>query len=121
LLGTLGWFALDRYRMRQRAARIGLGDLAPDAQARLVRQLAFYDGLVQLLARHRIVRPAHLTPQEFSRSLSYLPPAAYEVVARLTEVFYRIRFGGASIDDGRQRRLLAAVDRLDGLMPADRV
>ena len=117
LLATVGWFALDRYRMRRRAARIGLGDLSPDAQARLVRQLAFYDGLVQLLARHRIVRPPHLTPQEFSRSLSYLPPAAYELVTRLTEVFYRIRFGGATVDDGRQRRLVSVVGRLEGLMP----
>ena len=117
LLGTVGWFALDRYRMRRRAARIGLADLPADAQARLVRQLAFYDGLVQLLGRHRITRPPHLTPLEFSQSLSFLPPAAYQLIGRLTEVFYRIRFGGADVDDGRQRRLMNMVDRLDGLMP----
>ena len=117
LLGTVGYFALDRLKMRRRAARIGLNDLPADAQARLVRQLAFYDGLVQLLARHRITRPPHLTPLEFSRSLSFLPPQAYEVVGRLTEVFYRIRFGGADVDDGRQRRLVGVVGRLEGLMP----
>ena len=117
LLGTVGWFAVDRYRMRLRAARIGLDDLPADAQARLVRQLAFYDGLVQLLARHRITRPPHLTPLEFSQTLSFLPPNAYELIGRLTGVFYRIRYGGAELDDGRQRRLAGVVDRLEGMMP----
>ena len=118
MLGTVGWFAVDRYRMRRRAARIGLGDLPADAQARLVRQLAFYDGLVQLLARHKINRPPHLTPLEFSQTLSFLPPNAYELIGRLTGVFYRIRFGGAEVDDGRQRRLGTMVGRLEGMMPA---
>ena len=117
MLGTAGWLAFNRYRLRRRAARIGLTDLPPDAQARLVRQLAFYDGLVQLLARHRINRPPHLTPMEFSRSLSFLPANAYDTIARLTGIFYRIRFGGADLDDGRQRRLSVAVERLEGMMP----
>ncbi len=118
LLGAVGWFGVERVRLRRRATRIGVDDLPAGAQARLVRQLAFYDGLVQLLARHRIARPPHLTPLEFSRSLSFLPPNAYDTVGRLTGVFYRIRFGGADLDDGRQRRLLAAVDRLESMMPA---
>jgi hypothetical protein len=109
--------AFNHYRLRRRAARIGLTDLPPDAQARLVRQLAFYDGLVRLLARHKIARPPHLTPLEFSRSLSFLPANAYDTIARMTAIFYRIRFGGADLDDGRQRRLLALVERLEGMMP----
>jgi transglutaminase-like putative cysteine protease len=117
LLGVVGWFAIERIRIRRRAGRIGLGDLPADTQARLVRQLAFYDGLVQLLARHRIARPPHLTPMEFGQSLSFLPANAYETIRRLTAVFYRIRFGGAEVDDGRQRRLLAVVGRLEGMMP----
>ena len=118
ILGALAWFAYERYRLRRRAERIGLSDLSPEAQARLVRQLAFYDRLVQLLARHRITRPPHLTPQEFAGTLSFLPANAYDTVRRLTGVFYRIRFGGADLDDGRQRRLLGMVERLEGMMPA---
>ena len=118
LVGMVVWFAVERWRVRRRAARIGLDDLPADDQARLVRQLAFYDGLLQLLARHRITRPPHLTPLEFSRSLSFLPPAAYELVGRLTGVFYRVRYGGAAVDDGRQRRLAGVVGRLEGMMPA---
>ena len=117
LLGGAAWYSFRRYRLRRRAARIGLADLPPDAQARLVRQLAFYDGLVRLLARHRIARPPHLTPLEFSRSLAFLPANAYDTIGRLTNIFYRIRFGGADLDDGRQRRLLDMVARLEGMMP----
>ncbi len=117
LIGGATWYSVRRYRLRRRAARIGLIDLPADAQARLVRQLAFYDGLVRLLDRHKIARPPHLTPLEFSRSLSFLPANAYDTIARLTLVFYRIRFGGADLDDGRQRRLLGMVERLEGMMP----
>jgi transglutaminase-like putative cysteine protease len=117
LVGAAGWYAVRRVQLRRRAARIGLDDLPADAQARLVRQLAFYDDLVRLLARHRIARPPHLTPLEFSRSLAFLPANAYDTIARLTAIFYRIRFGGADLDDGRQRRLLTMVQRLDAMMP----
>ena len=117
LLGAVGWYAADRVRLRRRARRIGVDDLPPDAQARLLRQLAFYDGLVQLLARHRIARPPHLTPLEFSRSLAFLPANAYDTIRRLTAVFYRIRYGGADLDDGRQRRLVNMVERLEAMMP----
>ncbi len=120
LVGIGGWVVVDRYRLRRRARRIGLDDLPPDDQARLLRQLAFYDGLVQLLARHQIARPPHLTPMEFSRTLSFLPANAYDTIGRLTDVFYRIRYGGADLDDGRQRRLVGVVDRLEGMMPVER-
>ena len=98
--------------MRRRAARIGLEALPPGEQLRLARQLGFYDDLLQLLARHQITRPRHLTPLEFARSLAFLPATAYETVHRLTRMFYRVRFGKAELDAGQRRRLATTIGRL---------
>ena len=116
LVGAVGWFGWERWRVRRRARRIGLAALAPDEQAKLVRQLGFYDDLLQLLDRHAIRRPPHLTPREFSRSLTFLPAGPFETVRRLTEVYYRIRFGHAELDDGQARRLSTVVVRLEAEM-----
>ena len=62
-------------------ARIGLGGAAAGGQFGLARQLGFYDDLLKLLDRHDVHRPAHLTPMEFSRSLTFLPAEAYETSA----------------------------------------
>jgi hypothetical protein len=112
LVGCVGYFLWEKWRLRRRAVRIGLEALPPDEQLRLARQLGFYDDLVQLLARHQIVRPRHLTPMEFSQSLTFLPAAAYETIHRLTEMFYRVRFGKAELDGGQRRRLHTTIGRL---------
>jgi hypothetical protein len=88
---------------------------------RLVRQLGFYDDLVRLLARHHIVRPRHLTPLEFSQSLLFLPSQAYETVRRLTEIFYRVRYGESELSGGVQKRLNTVISQLEtslGVPPA---
>jgi hypothetical protein len=112
LVGFVGYFLWEKWLLRRRAVRIGLEALPPDEQLRLARQLGFYDDLVQLLARHHIVRPRHLTPLEFSRSLTFLPSAPYETIHRLTEMFYRVRFGKAELDGGQRRRLHETIGRL---------
>ena len=113
LVGFVFWFLLEKWTLRRRAARIGLEALSPAEQLRLARQLAFYDDLLQLLAGHNVHRPRHLTPMEFSRSLTFLPATAYETVRRLTGIFYRVRYGGAELDAGRQRRLIEVIGRLE--------
>ena len=113
LVAFVGWYLLEKWTLRRRAARIGLEALPPAEQLRLARQLGFYDDLLQLLAAHRIHRPKHLTPMEFSRSLTFLPAAAYETVRRLTGVFYRVRYGGAELDAGRRLRLVNVIGRLE--------
>ena len=119
LVGFVGMFVWEKWRLRRRAARIGLEALPPDEQLRLARQLGFYDDLLQLLARHQITRPRHLTPLEFSRSLTFLPASAYETIHRLTELFYRVRFGQAELDGGQRKRLATTLGRLAGeLSPA---
>jgi hypothetical protein len=116
MAGCVGWFLWERWRLRKRASRIGIETLPASAQARLVRQLGFYDELLRLLERHDIVRPRHLTPLEFSNSLSFLPAEAYDTISRLTQVFYRIRYGLAELDGGQQRRLSNVIGQLAGIM-----
>jgi hypothetical protein len=117
ILGSVAWFILERVRLRRRAARIGIVDLPPSAQAKLMRQLGFYDDLVRLLQKHRIHRPPHLTQLEFCDSLSFLPSDAYDTIHRITRLFYRIRYGMAELDDGQRRRLVNVINRLSQQMP----
>jgi hypothetical protein len=116
LLVAVGWFLYDRWRLRRRAARIGLNALPATDQLRLARQLGFYDDLVRLLERHRIERPSHLTPLEFSDSLAYLPTEVYDGVRRLTLLFYRVRYGHAQLRPAQQRRLISVITRLSASM-----
>lgn len=116
LVGAVGWFAYERWMLRRRAQRIGLNALPTSDQLRLVRQLGFYDELMRLLERHHIVRPRHLTPLEFSDSLSFLPSEIHDAIGRLTHIFYRIRFGHVELNPLRQRRLASVVSRIANSM-----
>jgi hypothetical protein len=105
MVGAVGWFMYERWKLRRRVRRIGLDALPHDAQLRMARQLGFYDDLLNLLARHRIVCPPHLTPLEFSDSITFLPNELYDEVKRLTEMFYRVRFGRVALTGAQQRHL----------------
>jgi hypothetical protein len=122
LVGCVGWFLFEKWTLRRRAARIGLEALPPAEQLRLARQLGFYDDLIKILARHEISRPRHLTPLEFSRSLTFLPAGAFDAVQRLTGLYYRVRYGEAELDGGQRRRLARVIGRveaeLESLRPA---
>jgi hypothetical protein len=121
LVGFVGWFLLEKWTLRRRAARIGLEALPAAEQLRLARQLGFYDDLLLLLARRGVERPRHLTALEFSRSLTFMPATAYETVRRLTQVYNRVRFGHGELDPGQRKRLVTVIGRLerelDSLMP----
>jgi len=116
ILGAVGWFFAERWKLRRRAARIGIVDLPAAAQVKLMRQLGFYDDLVQLLNRHGIQRLPHHTSLEFCDSLAFLPSQAYDTIYRLTRLFYRIRYGRAELDAGQQRRLGTVIERLSRQM-----
>jgi protein-glutamine gamma-glutamyltransferase len=111
-LGAVGYFAWERYRLRRRAARIGIGSLPIDQQMRLARQLGFYDELLRLLSRYQISRPRHQTPLEFSRSLLFLPADVYDTILRLTQLFYRVRYGSAELTAERRRHLEVVLGKL---------
>jgi hypothetical protein len=116
LLVAFGSFFWEKWRLRRRAARIGITALPVAEQERLARQLAFYDDLVRLLGRCRIVRPSHLTPLEFCDTLLFLPSESYDTIRRLTLLFYRVRFGHSELSTQRQKRFNVVIGRLsDGL------
>lgn len=117
LLVAFGGFFWEKWRLRRRAARIGITALPVAEQERLARQLAFYDDLVRLLGRCRIVRPNHLTPLEFCETLLFLPSEAYDTIRRLTLLFYRVRFGHSELSVQRQRRLAVVIGRLSEGLP----
>ena len=102
----------EKWRLRKRAERIGIDSLPPEEQVRLARQLGFYDELMTLLARHEVHRLPCQTQLEFSQSLLFLPAEAYNIVARLTELFYRVRYGHAELTPRRQRHLIAMVEQV---------
>jgi transglutaminase-like putative cysteine protease len=110
------WYFIERWRLTRRARRIGLDDLPASDQLRLVRQLAFYDQLLKLLERHRIVRPHHLTPLEFSSSIDFLPNEVFDAIHRLTAIFYRVRYGRHELTPAQQRHLSAVITRLNMVM-----
>jgi transglutaminase-like putative cysteine protease len=112
LVGAIGGFLWERYKLRKRAARIGLADLPTHEKLRLARQLAFYDELLRLLEKHNIRRPPNLTPMEFSSSVDFLPSSVYDAVRRLTSIFYRIRYGRQRITFEQQRRLHRTIDQI---------
>ncbi len=117
ILGFVGWFIYERFRMRRRAAKIGLDALPMTEQLRLAKQLGFYEEMMEVLRSRRIARPRHLTPREFTQTLTYLPTDAFDTVDRLTRIFYRIRYGGVSIQPAQQRRLANVVSRLADSLP----
>ena len=116
LIASIGWFVWERWRMWRRAERIGLDALPPDERLRLVRQLGFYDDLVRLLERRGMTRPRHLTPMEFSDSLSFLPSEAYHSIRRMTEVFYRIRYGRHELSAGQREKLNRALANVESVL-----
>jgi transglutaminase-like putative cysteine protease len=112
LLVAFAGFFLEKWRLRRRAARIGIDALPMAEQQRLARQLAFYDHLILMLGRHQLVRPNCLTPLEFVESLLFLPSDVYDTINRLTKLFYRVRFGGAELSIGQRRRLETVLGQL---------
>jgi transglutaminase-like putative cysteine protease len=112
MLVAVGWFLIERWRLRRRARRIGIESLPTSQQKRLARQLAFYDELLRLLERRGIRRKPHQTPLEFSTSISYLPAEAFDAIRRLTRIFYRVRYGQAELSPARRRWLENVIERL---------
>jgi transglutaminase-like putative cysteine protease len=115
-LASVIGYVIEHAKMRRRARRIGLDALPAPQRDKLVRQLVFYDHLLRVLDQQEISRPEHLTPLEFCRSLSFLPNAVYDDIYRLTQVFYKVRYGGVELNLHRQQHLLTAVSHIETAM-----
>jgi transglutaminase-like putative cysteine protease len=116
LIGSIGWFVYERWRLWRRAERIGLDALPADQRLRLVRQLGFYDDLLRLLERRGHVRPRNLTPREFSDSLSFLPAEVFDAISQLTEIFYRVRYGRHELSTGQRSKLDQTIRRVENVL-----
>jgi protein-glutamine gamma-glutamyltransferase len=116
MVGMVGYYAYEQYRLRRRASRIGLGDLPNAQRQRLARQLGFYDNLLRLMERRGLTPRPHWTPLEFSDELAFLPPQAYHDIRRLTRLFYRVRYGRLELNARRRRRLDNAIVRIDQIL-----
>ena len=53
---------------------------------------------------------------EFGESLSYLPAEAYTAVHRLTDVFYRIRYGRHELSTAQRERLMRTLGQLESVL-----
>ncbi|HMB96423.1 MAG TPA: DUF4129 domain-containing protein, partial [Tepidisphaeraceae bacterium] len=111
-------FLLEQWRLRRRARRIGLDALPTEQQLYLAKQLGFYDELLLLLERNRIIRPPHLTPLEFSDSLTFLPTDAFDSIQRLTDAFYIVRYGHADLSATERRQLLDILANVESSLGA---
>jgi protein-glutamine gamma-glutamyltransferase len=109
---AIAYFLIEHWRLRNRAKRIGLETLPNPDKLRLLRQLGFYDDLIRILERHRMIRPKHQTPLEFSRSLSFLPTDVYHDIQSLTEIFYRIRYAGIGRPEHSHQNIASVVARV---------
>jgi len=94
--------SISRWVLRQRAHRIGINSLPRLSSFGWRATVGIYDEMLRLLLRHRIVRQPYATPLEFSRSLAFLPSEAYDMIQRLTVLFYKVRYGGTELPAGRQ-------------------
>jgi len=116
IVTLVAWFIYSRTRLRRRVRRMGLDQLPPGRREQLARQLAFYDDLLHLLERHHITSPPNLTMEEFSNSLTFLPSETYESVRRLTQLFYRIRFGETELSAPQRRRLANVIAQIQRVL-----
>lgn len=109
-------FLLEKRKLYRRAQRIGLSALPAEQQLQLAKQLAFYDDLLQLLARQQLYRRPDMTHREFSRSLSFLPTETYNSICELTDAYYRVRYGRRAFDTAQRRKLSSAINRISGTL-----
>jgi len=83
--------------------------------ARRARQLgrvhiAFYHELQRVLKKRGFVRTPATTPREFAHEVADEIQGVREALAELTEVFYRVRFGGDRLEADQERRLRSVID-----------
>jgi hypothetical protein len=73
--------------------------------------IIFYRRMLEILLKIHIYKPPAMTPREFAfQVVAY--DQALAPVGRLSELYYKIRFGNAPIDDHMQQNIDSAVTQL---------
>ncbi len=87
--------------------------IARRRRRRPFRTLRFYEEMLAILARKGLRRPLHQTPREFAReAAARLAPQDPDVEGALhlvTDLYYRARFGGYSLDADEEARMREAL------------
>lgn len=120
-LVVIGLYILRSYRKRQKRDRTGYGPwwhrlfvLPTWRRSRLVGRdhrasaVLFYEQMLQIAARGGLVKPPDQTPAEFARA------SRFDQIREITNVYNRVRFGGASLNENETRQvsnLLSALRR----------
>jgi hypothetical protein len=115
LLATAGLIRAVVIR-RRRAAKLKLSTLPPQRQQELVRHLAFFIDMNDLLTQHGYVRPASQNPRDYALELMRERPNEMEPVLDLTDLFYRVRFGGQTPDLSMRMRARVYLRQLERAM-----
>ncbi len=90
-----------------------LGKMSPAQRKALARRLGFFFKTVELLERHGLIRPAWQTPMAFAQALGKNHDDRLSSLARLTEIFYEVRYGGRQIDADIQIKIDRHFQELD--------
>jgi transglutaminase-like putative cysteine protease len=93
-----------------------LQDLARSEARRLLRQLAFYLDMLDVLRRGGLVKPAWQPPLHFAETVSERRPDVAPVVRDLSTRFYAARYGGREITVSEVEAARAAVRELAGTL-----
>jgi hypothetical protein len=94
------------------------GRRTPAPQAAGAGRVAWYDDLLDLLARHGHSVPAGFTPREFAAAVTKelagreRTAAVAELPARVTAMFYRTRYAGERPDAAELARIAADLKAL---------
>lgn len=91
---------LARLMMRDKASLglLGVEESHWLENRRQIRQMRFYLKMIAMLRAHGYVRPTWQTPRAFAEELSDANPMRFGPVVALTDLFYAVRFGQASLN-----------------------
>ncbi len=90
---------------RRRVAVLKLTGLSTDQKLNLVRQLSFYVDMIDLLTDHGYPRSNTQNPRDFALGLINRHPQDMQPVLTLTDIFYRVRFGGVTLDTEQRKQV----------------
>lgn len=65
----------------------------------MVKQVGFYLDMLDVLHKGKATKPAWQPPRTFARALRIQRPELARLVETITDLFYRVRYGGESLSD----------------------
>ena len=118
-LVVIGLYILRSYRKRQKRERTGYGPwwhrlfvLPTWRRSRLVGRdhrasaVLFYEQMLQIAARGGLVKSPDQTPAEFAAA------SRFDQIREITNVYNRVRFGGASLSENETRQVSSLLSTL---------